>query len=58
MTEKEAKTRIDEIDEMFDKATHWGSWMVMLANEREDLATKYGFAHKNLARTSNGRRTN
>ena len=56
MTESEAKKRIAEIDAKFKTATHWGSWMVELANERETLAEKFGFAHKHLARAG-GRKT-
>jgi hypothetical protein len=55
MTEAGAKKRIDEIDAKFEAATHWGSWMVLLANEREALADKFGFAHRNRARCG-GRR--
>lgn len=51
-----AKVRIAEIDAMFESATGWGSWMVMCANEREDLATKYGLPQKYQARCG-GRRT-
>ncbi len=50
MTLDEAKARIADIDEAFDAAAGWGSWMVMLANEREDLADKFGLPHKNQAR--------
>ena len=56
MTEADAKKRIDEIDAKFEAATGWGSWMVMLANERETLALKFGFPHKNRARCG-GRKT-
>ena len=56
MTESEARARIAEIDAKFESATHWGSWMVEIANEREALALKFGFAHKNQARCG-GRRT-
>jgi hypothetical protein len=40
MTEEqrdEAIDRIAQIDRMFEDATGWGSWMIMSANEREDL---------------------
>jgi hypothetical protein len=37
VTVAEAKRRIHELDKMFEEATGWGSWMVMAANEREDL---------------------
>jgi hypothetical protein len=56
MTESEAQKRIAEIDAKFEAATSWGSWMVMLANEREALAEKFGFAHKHQARCG-GKRT-
>ena len=56
MTESEAKKRLAEIDAIFYAATHWGSWMIELANEREALAEKFGFAHKHLARAA-GRKT-
>ena len=55
MTEEQAKTRIAEIDAKFESATGWGSWMVMLANEREELANKFGFPHKYQARSNGGR---
>lgn len=55
-TKESAEARIKEIDEEFSSATYWGSWMVMVANEREDLANRFGLPHKNLARC-NGRRT-
>jgi hypothetical protein len=51
-----AEKRIAEIDAKFEAATGWGSWMVMLANEREALANEHGLPHKNLARCG-GRRT-
>lgn len=53
---EEAATRVAEIDDMFEKAEGWGSWMVMAANEREHLANVYGFEHKYQARCG-GRRT-
>ncbi len=54
--------RIMEIDSHFDAATGWGSWMVMLANEREHLVNELRSAgvqieHKYLARTATGGRT-
>lgn len=52
-----ARKRVAEIDKMFDEAADWGSWMVMCANEREDLADRFGFEHKYLARTAGGERT-
>ena len=61
-TREEMLKRIDEIDAMFDKATGWGSWMVMAANEREALVNhlrskwQMDIKHENLARTSDGRR--
>lgn len=53
--------RIAEIDTMFEEATGWGSWMVMCANERENLVDRLNFAgiktgHKWQARCA-GRRT-
>jgi len=54
---EQARARVAEIDAMFESATHWGSWMVAAANEREDLADRFGFEHKNLARTASGGRT-
>lgn len=57
MARRDAIARIAEIDEMFDSAKAWGSWMVMCANEREALATRYGLPHRYLARTSSGGRT-
>lgn len=49
--------RIAEIDAKFERATGWGSWMVMVANEREALANRFGLPHKNRARTASGGRT-
>jgi hypothetical protein len=54
-TEGEARARIAEIDEMFEKATGWGSWMVSAANEREGLADRFGLPQKWQARCD-GRR--
>lgn len=53
--------RIAEIDMMFKDVTGWGSWMVMAANEREQLVDalrKEGHAidHKFQARSGNGAR--
>jgi hypothetical protein len=56
MTQAQAEVRIAEIDAMFETAERWGSWMVMSANEREDLANRFDLPHKNQARC-NGRRT-
>lgn len=58
----EAFHRIKEIDKMFEEAIGWGSWMIMCANEREDLVNKlnrefgHNLKHKYQARC-NGRRT-
>lgn len=57
MTKDTALKRIKEIDQMFEEATGWGSWMVGLANEREALANKFDLPHKNLARTEAGHPT-
>ena len=57
MTQTEAEERIAHIDGMFAAALGWGSWMVMAANEREDLAERFGLPHKHLARTSDGAST-
>jgi hypothetical protein len=63
VTVAEAQRRISEIDKMFEGATGWGSWMVMAANEREDLVDrlnsqyKMGLKHKHQARTASGART-
>lgn len=51
-----AIARIAKIDAKFESAKHWGSWMVMVANEREALATKWGLPQKYQARTDSGRR--
>lgn len=56
-TREESITRIAEIDAMFEAASGWGSWMVMAANEREDLATQFGLPQKYQARTASGGRT-
>lgn len=50
MTLEAAKQRIAEIDVMFEGAKGWRSWMVMLANEREDLATQLNLPQKYQAR--------
>ena len=57
MTKEQAECRIAEIDAMFEAASGWGSWMVMAANEREDLATQFGLAQKYQARCADGSRT-
>jgi len=56
-------TRLAEIDDMFEAATGWGSWMVSVANEREALVNsinkRWGMElkHKWLARTASGSHT-
>jgi hypothetical protein len=50
-----ALRRVSEIDEMFDAAHGWGSWMVDVANERERLVdglrrNGYSIDHKWRAR--------
>ncbi len=61
-TEKEAAlARIAEIDRAFEAATGWRSWMIMSANEREDLVNKLNkngefISHKYQARTETGGR--
>lgn len=55
--EADAVSRIAEIDAMFEKATGWGSWMVMAANEREELADKFNLPQKYQARNGDGSRT-
>lgn len=61
--EAEALRRIDEITALFESASGWGSWMVMAANERENLVDRlnatgrHHIEHKYQARLSNGRRT-
>ena len=57
MDRTQAIARIAEIDAMFEEATGWGSWMVMGANEREYLATRFGLPQKYQARTALGDRT-
>lgn len=57
MIQEEAEARVAEIDRMFEAATGWGSWMVMCANEREDLANEFGLPHKWQARNADGSRT-
>lgn len=55
--------RIQQIDRMFYEAKGWGSWMVMCANDREELVDRvnaaYGLSipHQFQARTADGRRT-
>lgn len=56
-TKEQAIKRVAEIDAKFESATGWGSWMVMCANEREALATRFGLEQKWLARTGSGGRT-
>lgn len=53
----DAIARIAAIDEKFEAAKRWGSWMVGLANEREMLATLFGLPQRFNARTGDGRRT-
>ena len=53
--------RIAEIDEFFESATSYGSWMVMCANEREELVNQlqaqgHDIEHKYLARSGGGGR--
>ena len=65
MTEEqrdEAKDRIAQIDQMFEAATGYGSWMIMCANEREDLVDRLRadgvmVEHKYQARLVDGSRT-
>ena len=54
---EEAVARIAQIDAMFEAATGWGSWMVMAANEREALATRFELPQKHQVRTASGNRT-
>lgn len=56
MTRDDAIARLAEIDASFAAATSWGSWMVMVANEREALANRFDLPHNHQARC-NGRRT-
>lgn len=60
MTADDALKRIAQIDAEFEQATGWGSWMVMVANERERLvddlrANGYHVEHKHLARCGNSK---
>jgi len=62
MTTSEALSRIEEIDRSFETAVSWGSWMVGVANEREELVNYLNSRgvekeHKYLARTGSGGRT-
>ncbi len=59
--EKEILLRITEIDQSFEAATGWGSWMVPCSIEREQLVerlAKLGVSipHRFLARDGDGRR--
>ena len=56
-TIEEATARIAEIDALFESATGWGSWMVMAANEREELADLYDLPQRYQARTADGHKT-
>ncbi|WP_139202694.1 hypothetical protein [Rhodopseudomonas pseudopalustris] len=61
MEETRRFARIAAIDEKFDTATDWGSWMVGAANEREQHVKKlraagYTISHRHQARTSSGER--
>ena len=58
MTKEEAIQRIADIDAQFEEAKRWGSWMIMAANEREDIANKFGLPHKYLVRSLDGNRIN
>ncbi len=51
----DAKARIAAIDAMFEEASGWRSWMVMVANERERMATRFGLEQKWQARCGGGR---
>ena len=56
-----AELRVAQIDRDFKTATTWGSWMVDLANERENLvnllkSVGVQIEHKYQARTSGGGR--
>lgn len=60
VTADDALKRIAQIDTEFEQATGWGSWMVMVANERERLANDlrangYRVEHKHLARCGNSK---
>lgn len=65
MTEEqrdEAIDRIAKIDRMFETATGYGSWMVMCANDREELVDQLRAGgimveHKYQARLADGART-
>lgn len=62
---QESMARLAEIDDMFENATGWGSWMVSVANEREVLVNSINsrwlmdepLKHKWQARTASGGRT-
>lgn len=54
---EQAVERIAQIDAMFESVTGWGSWMVGCANEREDLAERFGLPQKYQARNGNRSRT-
>ena len=59
---KNALEEIAQIDREFERATGWGSWMVMAANRRERLVDQLCAAgveieHKYQARTADGHRT-
>jgi hypothetical protein len=54
--------RVAEIDAAFESATGWGSWMIVYANEREEIVNRlrangHDIAHKYLARNDDGSRT-
>ena len=60
MTCEQMISRVKALDAMFVGATHWGSWMVMASNEREQLVQKLEFGfnvhipNRHLARTIEG----
>lgn len=59
MTDSDKLHRIAVIDSDFENAKSWGSWMVMVANEREALVNDlhsrgHKIAHRFQARTDGG----
>jgi hypothetical protein len=49
-----AVARIREIDDWFEAAEHWGSWMAGMSIERDGLALKWGQERRWVLTTTQG----
>jgi hypothetical protein len=57
----EIRSKIEHIDDMFQTASGWGSWMVMASNDRYSLVEEaarlgYQMEHKYVAKDGSGNR--